>query len=127
MSGNPSDIILLKIDSFITEDECVVAMLIGLLIVLLLRSSYSVCAANSLCWYILSGSLDQLRSKGLSTLGVTTNGLTLKRRAADLKSVGMDQVNISLDTLVPQKFEFITRRKGTSVLLLIDQLSIIES
>lgn len=43
---------------------------------------------------------------------MTTNGLVLKRRAALLKQAGLDHVNISLDTLVPQKFEFVTRRKG---------------
>lgn len=57
-------------------------------------------------------SLDDLRVAGLQTIGLTTNGLVLKRRAGLLKQAGLDQVNVSLDTLVPQKFEFITRRKG---------------
>lgn len=53
-----------------------------------------------------------MRSIGLKTIGITTNGLVLKRRAPQLKQAGLDQINVSLDTLVPEKFEFITRRRG---------------
>ena len=59
-----------------------------------------------------SGALNDLKEVGLKAIGLTTNGLTLKRRAGSLKAAGLDQINISLDTLIPQKFEFITRRKG---------------
>lgn len=50
--------------------------------------------------------------KGLKTLAMTTNGLTLARKLPKLKESGLTSVNISLDTLVPAKFEFLTRRKG---------------
>lgn len=50
--------------------------------------------------------------KGLKTLAITTNGLTLARKLPKLKECGLTSVNISLDTLVPAKFEFLTRRKG---------------
>lgn len=50
--------------------------------------------------------------KGLKTLAITTNGLTLARKLPKLKESGLTSVNISLDTLVPAKFEFLTRRKG---------------
>lgn len=50
--------------------------------------------------------------KGLKTLAITTNGLTLARKLPKLKECGLSSVNISLDTLVPAKFEFMTRRKG---------------
>nr|GLL22425.1 cyclic pyranopterin monophosphate synthase, mitochondrial isoform X1 [Ipomoea trifida] len=50
--------------------------------------------------------------KGLRTLAVTTNGITLARKLARIKECGVNLVNISLDTLVPAKFEFMTRRKG---------------
>ena len=46
------------------------------------------------------------------TVGITTNGLTLGRKLPRLREAGLDAVNISLDTLVAPKFEFITRRKG---------------
>ncbi|GAB2272745.1 GTP 3',8-cyclase, mitochondrial [Dionaea muscipula] len=50
--------------------------------------------------------------EGLKTLAMTTNGLTLARKLPRLKECGLTSVNISLDTLVPAKFEFMTRRKG---------------
>ena len=49
---------------------------------------------------------------GLKNLAVTTNGLTLHRRLEALRDAGLDLVNISLDTLVPEKFEMLTRRRG---------------
>ncbi|KAB2015264.1 hypothetical protein ES319_D08G013000v1 [Gossypium barbadense] len=50
--------------------------------------------------------------KGLKTLAVTTNGITLAKKLPMLKQCGLTNLNISLDTLVPSKFEFMTRRKG---------------
>ncbi|XP_059145505.1 molybdenum cofactor biosynthesis protein 1-like [Physella acuta] len=56
--------------------------------------------------------LNELRSIGLKNIGITTNAVTLARKLPDLKAAGLDQINLSLDTLVPAKFEFITRRRG---------------
>ncbi|XP_060668482.1 GTP 3',8-cyclase, mitochondrial [Ziziphus jujuba] len=50
--------------------------------------------------------------KGLKKLAITTNGITLGRKLPRLKECGLTSLNISLDTLVPAKFEFMTRRKG---------------
>uniref|UniRef100_A0A673I1Q0 Molybdenum cofactor biosynthesis protein 1 n=1 Tax=Sinocyclocheilus rhinocerous TaxID=307959 RepID=A0A673I1Q0_9TELE len=50
--------------------------------------------------------------EGLKTIAVTTNGMNLTRLLPSLKKAGVNLLNISLDTLVPAKFEFITRRKG---------------
>lgn len=50
--------------------------------------------------------------KGLKTIAVTTNGMNLSRLLPGLKTAGLDLLNISLDSLVPAKFEFIVRRKG---------------
>lgn len=50
--------------------------------------------------------------KGLKNLAITTNGITLAKKLPKLKECGLDSINISLDTLVPAKFEFLTRRKG---------------
>lgn len=50
--------------------------------------------------------------KGLKTIAVTTNGINLARSLPKLKDAGLDLINISLDSLVPAKFEFIVRRKG---------------
>uniref|UniRef100_UPI00358F3002 molybdenum cofactor biosynthesis protein 1-like isoform X1 n=1 Tax=Myxine glutinosa TaxID=7769 RepID=UPI00358F3002 len=50
--------------------------------------------------------------EGLSTVAMTTNGVNLARMLPSLKHAGLGHLNVSLDTLVPQKFEFISRRKG---------------
>ncbi|NXN08263.1 MOCS1 protein, partial [Indicator maculatus] len=50
--------------------------------------------------------------EGLKTIAVTTNGINLTRMLPQLKEAGLNAINISLDTLVPAKFEFIVRRKG---------------
>lgn len=50
--------------------------------------------------------------EGLKTIAITTNGINLTRLLPGLKKAGVDLLNISMDTLVPAKFEFITRRKG---------------
>lgn len=47
---------------------------------------------------------------GLETVAMTTNGLTLARKLPALKDAGLNALNISLDTLVPEKFEFVSRR-----------------
>ncbi|KAL0961625.1 hypothetical protein UPYG_G00353950 [Umbra pygmaea] len=57
--------------------------------------------------------ITELRSfEGLKTIAVTTNGMNLARLLPKLKVAGLDLLNISLDSLVPAKFEFIVRRKG---------------
>ncbi|XP_030614960.1 molybdenum cofactor biosynthesis protein 1 isoform X2 [Archocentrus centrarchus] len=50
--------------------------------------------------------------EGLKTIAMTTNGMNLARFLPKLKEAGLDLINISLDSLVPAKFEFIVRRKG---------------
>lgn len=47
--------------------------------------------------------------KGVSHLAITTNGVLLADLVADLKRVGLDSVNISLDTLDPNRYREITR------------------
>jgi GTP 3',8-cyclase len=41
---------------------------------------------------------------------LTTNGIGLERMAAPLAAAGLDRVNVSLDTLDPQRFATLTRR-----------------
>jgi GTP 3',8-cyclase len=45
----------------------------------------------------------------LDELTLTTNGSQLAKYAADLKACGVERINLSLDTLDPQKFKAITR------------------
>ncbi|KAM8833409.1 molybdenum cofactor biosynthesis protein 1-like isoform 2-T2 [Synchiropus picturatus] len=50
--------------------------------------------------------------EGLKTIAVTTNGMNLARLLPQLREAGLDLINVSLDSLLPAKFEFIVRRKG---------------
>lgn len=47
--------------------------------------------------------------KGLKELTLTTNGTLLDRYAQSLKDAGVDRINISLDSLKPERFHNITR------------------
>jgi cyclic pyranopterin phosphate synthase len=44
-------------------------------------------------------------------ISITTNGVGLAGRAAELAAAGLDRVNVSLDTLDPARFDEITRRR----------------
>ncbi|MGM0675553.1 MAG: GTP 3',8-cyclase MoaA, partial [Spirochaetota bacterium] len=46
---------------------------------------------------------------GIEQIAMTTNGSLLARYASMLRDAGMDSVNVSLDTLDPQKFRRIAR------------------
>jgi cyclic pyranopterin phosphate synthase len=50
-----------------------------------------------------------LRSGALDELTVTTNGSQLAKYASELKAHGVERINVSLDTLDPDKFRAITR------------------
>ena len=47
--------------------------------------------------------------KEINDLSMTTNGVLLKQFAAGLKSAGLKRINISLDTVDPERFASITR------------------
>ncbi len=47
---------------------------------------------------------------GIDDLAMTTNGTLLARYAAELAQAGLRRVNVSLDTLRPERFRRITRR-----------------
>ena len=49
-------------------------------------------------------------TSGIDTVALTTNGVLLGRRARDLKNAGITHLNISLDTLRPDRFEKIALR-----------------
>ncbi|MBK7909807.1 MAG: GTP 3',8-cyclase MoaA [Candidatus Pollutiaquabacter aromativorans] len=58
---------------------------------------------------ILRG-LALLRPAGLEELTMTTNGIRLHEVVDELENAGMRSVNVSLDTLMPERFREITRR-----------------
>jgi cyclic pyranopterin phosphate synthase len=47
---------------------------------------------------------------GVDSLSMTTNGVMLAKLAKPLAQAGLQRVNVSLDTLDPQRFERLTRR-----------------
>jgi cyclic pyranopterin phosphate synthase len=62
---------------------------------------------------VRSGLVDLVRMiagiKTINDLSLTTNGTLLAKYAADLKEAGLMRVNVSLDTLKPERFRQITR------------------
>jgi cyclic pyranopterin phosphate synthase len=50
------------------------------------------------------------RIPGIDDLAMTTNGILLTRYAQELAEAGLQRVNVSLDTLRPERFRHITRR-----------------
>ena len=48
-------------------------------------------------------------TKEITDLSLTTNGILLTRFAGELKEAGLQRVNVSLDTLRPERFRQITR------------------
>ncbi len=51
---------------------------------------------------------DLRQQDSLQTLALTTNGLKLRQHLADWRAAGLDQLNISLDSLSPERFARIT-------------------
>jgi len=59
----------------------------------------------------LSKLVGQLRGiPGLENLSLTTNGALLAEQAQALRNAGLDRINVSLDTLQPDRFRKITQR-----------------
>ena len=47
--------------------------------------------------------------EGITDLGMTTNGIMLPKFAGELKEAGLHRVNISLDSMDPEKYKAVTR------------------
>jgi len=58
---------------------------------------------------LMSGLSRHLATGALKELTLTTNGSQLTKYASELKSHGVERINVSLDTLDPDKFRAITR------------------
>ena len=54
---------------------------------------------------------------GIESVHLTTNGLLLSKHIQELERTGLSGINISLDTLNPEKFKIITRRDGLDLVL----------
>jgi len=49
------------------------------------------------------------KTEGVETIAMTTNGLLLDKLAQPMADAGLQRVNISIDTLNPDKFKKLTR------------------
>ena len=54
--------------------------------------------------------VEKIASLGFDDISITTNGILLEKYAEQLKSAGLDRVNVSLDTLNPETYKFITKK-----------------
>lgn len=54
--------------------------------------------------------VEKIASLDFKDISMTTNGILLGKYAQDLKDAGLDRVNVSLDTLNRETFEFITKK-----------------
>ena len=54
--------------------------------------------------------VEKINSLDFKDISMTTNGILLEKYAQDLKDAGLDRVNVSLDTLNRETFEFITQK-----------------
>ncbi|HEY8875805.1 MAG TPA: GTP 3',8-cyclase MoaA [Desulfosporosinus sp.] len=66
---------------------------------------------------ILSFLEEGAKLPGVEDLMITTNGLLLPEMAFDLKAAGVQRVNISLDTMDPERFHEITRGGDVSTVI----------
>ncbi len=62
---------------------------------------------KDLPWFI-----SQLKPMGITDVSLSTNGLLFAPMAKELKEAGLDRINVSLDTLKPDRFEKIARLYG---------------
>jgi GTP 3',8-cyclase len=66
----------------------------------------------------LTGLIEQLvKIEGIDDLALTTNGQLLARDATKLRAAGLRRLNVSLDSLQPEKFRAMTRRDALGEVL----------
>ena len=58
---------------------------------------------------------DGCGGRALRSVALTSNGVTLHRTLPALKAAGLTHVNLSLDTLLPHRFEAMTRRPAKAM------------
>ena len=54
--------------------------------------------------------VEKIANLDFKDISLTTNGVLLGKYAEDLKKAGLDRINVSLDTLNPKTYEFVTKR-----------------
>jgi len=73
---------------------------------------------------------DAKQQSGITTVGLTTNGLLLDRFLPELEDAGLDSINFSIDTLHRERYKIITRRDEynrarTNLEMLLDSSTIV--
>lgn len=69
---------------------------------------------------LLIEALNRLRPLGLKRISITTNAYYLEKYAHALRKAGLDDLNISLDSIHPETFLYMTKKPLTPVLKGID-------
>lgn len=75
-----------------------------------------------ICWSYFActvkSDLENLsKINGIEHIAMTTNGIAVRRKLEILAESGLRGINISLDTLDPERYLEVTRRKGLSEVL----------
>lgn len=65
----------------------------------------------------LLDAIGALKGRGLEEVTLTTNGTQLAGKAEALARAGIERINVSLDTLRPDRFTYITRRGSLDLVL----------
>ncbi|CAH0586737.1 unnamed protein product [Chrysodeixis includens] len=65
----------------------------------------------------LADVIRELREAGVRSVSITTNGLVLTRRLPALQRAGLAAINVSLDSLRPDRYERMARRPGLARVL----------
>ena len=52
--------------------------------------------------------IEKVRERGVTQIGLSTNGFRLRALAKDLRAAGLTAINVSVDTLDPEKFRELT-------------------
>ena len=101
------DMTFLPRDEVLSLEECarLVKVFVGLGVTKVrITGGEPLVRKNALWLFEEVGKLD-----GLKELVLTTNGSQLESQAADLKKAGVKRINISIDSLQPERFKKITR------------------
>lgn len=64
----------------------------------------------------LADVVSELREAGVQSVALTTNGLVLTRRLPAYQRAGLTHINVSLDSLRPERYEQMARRPVLSKL-----------
>ncbi|KAJ8600761.1 hypothetical protein CTAYLR_006097 [Chrysophaeum taylorii] len=64
------------------------------------------------------------RTPGISSVGMTTNGVTLIKSIRALREVGLKSVNVSLDSIVPETFATLTRRPPATLSRVLEAIDV---